>query len=254
MGIDLAIFGQLLAHARRGASGPRGLMLGRHGLHLRRKDRRAARRALKAHGFDLTLDDVTAPDGYAERFLKAVGLGDFVSMDNSTFEGASIVHDLNLPVAPELHGRFDTILDAGTIEHVFNVPMAFQNVHDMLAPGGVFISANAFNNWPCHGFYQFNPELAWSHWGRACRYDVLTCVALPRDPEQATVALGDAGAEGGRIRPRALRRLPEGRLLLYYEVRKTAAARSGVIAQQGDYAAAWSRHETTGRAHAPAPV
>ena len=58
-------------------------------------------------------------------------------MDNSDFEDADFIHDLNSVPAPKpLRDRFDVIFNYGTIEHVFHVPNALQNIHDMLKVGG----------------------------------------------------------------------------------------------------------------------
>src|SRR2546421_1866436 len=48
---------------------------------------------------------------YAEPFFEALGAEKVESMDASIFEGASIVHDLNLPISAELKGRFDVVCD-----------------------------------------------------------------------------------------------------------------------------------------------
>jgi SAM-dependent methyltransferase len=80
-------------------------------------------------------------------------------MDASGFEGATIVHDLNLPVPEELKGRFDVVCDAGTIEHVINFPAVVRNCFAMVKTGGHLILGTPANNFFGHGFYQFSPEL-----------------------------------------------------------------------------------------------
>jgi hypothetical protein len=80
-------------------------------------------------------------------------------LDYSGYEGADTIHDLNLPVPESLVGRFDAVVDAGSLEHVFNFPVAVANLMRMARVGGsVFITTPA-NNLCGHGFYQFSPEL-----------------------------------------------------------------------------------------------
>lgn len=55
-------------------------------------------------------------------FFKLFNFDTIDSMDTSDYEGATIVHDLNVPVPDSLKGKFDVIFDSGTMEHIFNVP------------------------------------------------------------------------------------------------------------------------------------
>ena len=64
---------------------------------------------------------------FAEPLLEYLGAKKCKSIDYSDFEGASIVHDLNNPISNELKGQFDTVIDGGTLEHVFNFPQAIKN-------------------------------------------------------------------------------------------------------------------------------
>ena len=50
-----------------------------------------------------------------EIFARALGAKNASSMDASNFEGATLIHDLNQPVPPELEERFDVIIDGGTV-------------------------------------------------------------------------------------------------------------------------------------------
>jgi hypothetical protein len=97
--------------------------------------------------------------GWAEPFLQILGAEEVVSVDASAYESCSFVHDLNLPIPGTLKSRFDVVIDGGTLEHVFNFPVAVKNCIDMLSVGGCFLSAAPANNFAGHGFYQFSPEL-----------------------------------------------------------------------------------------------
>jgi hypothetical protein len=72
------------------------------------------------------------------------------------------LHDLNEPVPGNLKNRFTAIVDGGTMEHIFNVPVAFKNCMEMLEIGGHYLAITPANNLFGHGFYQFSPELFFS--------------------------------------------------------------------------------------------
>lgn len=96
---------------------------------------------------------------YAEPFFQALGCKYTHSLDASGFEGATIIHDLNTPIPPVLHKRYDLVYDGGTIEHVFNFPQALRNLMSMVTIGGTLIIDTAGNSKMGHGFYQFSPEV-----------------------------------------------------------------------------------------------
>jgi SAM-dependent methyltransferase len=116
-----------------------------------------------------TLDQIAAIHGgagariadsdYAEPLFRLLGADTVDSVDVSEFEGASLIHDMNEPLPTELHGRFSLVFDGGTLEHVFNAPLAFKSAMQMLSPGGFFVGVSPGNNFMGHGFWQFSPEL-----------------------------------------------------------------------------------------------
>ena len=116
-----------------------------------------------------------------EHLLRLLGAQTVESCDASPYEGASIVHDLNQPVALELHRCFDLVVDAGTLEHVFNFPVAMRNCMEMVREGGHLIVASPANNYLGHGFYQFSPELFWRVLSPANGFRVERMVAVVDD-------------------------------------------------------------------------
>jgi SAM-dependent methyltransferase len=96
---------------------------------------------------------------YADGFFAALGARELSSMDFSAYEGAAIVHDLNQPIAATLREQFDAVCDIGTLEHVFNFPVAIRNCMEMVKVGGRLFVATPANNFFGHGFYQFSAEL-----------------------------------------------------------------------------------------------
>ena len=92
-------------------------------------------------------------------FLKLLGANKVDSMDASSYESATIVHDLNYPISEVLKSKYSVVLDSGTLEHVFNFPVAIKSCMEMLKVGGHYIGITPANNFFGHGFYQFSPEL-----------------------------------------------------------------------------------------------
>jgi hypothetical protein len=98
-------------------------------------------------------------DRYAEPFFALLGASDTVSIDASSYEGASIVHDMNMPIGENLKDAFSVVIDGGSLEHIFNFPVAIRNCMEMVQIGGHYLGITPANNFMGHGFYQFSPEL-----------------------------------------------------------------------------------------------
>src|SRR5262245_44584317 len=96
---------------------------------------------------------------YGEPLYATLGAERVDSMDCASYEGATIIHDLNTPVPAELKNKFDVVDDGGTLEHVFNYPTALKNAMNMVKPGGALLLFTPANNYMGHGFYTFSPEL-----------------------------------------------------------------------------------------------
>ena len=80
------------------------------------------------------------------------------SIDASAYEGCDHVADLNSPEPPgELRNRYDAIVDAGTLEHVFHLPNALRFCHALLKDGGRMIHMSPASNYVDHGFYMLSP-------------------------------------------------------------------------------------------------
>jgi SAM-dependent methyltransferase len=127
-----------------------------------------ASREQLAQWLDSEPNDCTAPQRegiaaltgrFAEPFLELLGAKEIVSFDASDYEQATEVHDFNQSIAECFHGRFDTVVDSGSLEHIFNFPVAITNLMQMVKPGGHLLIMTPANNFCGHGFYQFSPEL-----------------------------------------------------------------------------------------------
>lgn len=238
MGIDAPMFLRLTDLSTRIDAPKRALMLGRQKFDGNPRLARWYDKALADAGVEAKQPDLLADDGFSEAALAKLGFGAVESLDYSDFEGCDHTHDLNLPIPKKLSKKFDLIIDAGTLEHVFNLPQALTNVFDMLKSGGVFVACNPFNGWPAHGLYQFGPELVWTFWKRNAGCEVLNCMMLPKHPAKPGMDLPDQAELGHRIRMKG--RVPEGRVYLYYEVRKPKGAKITGRTLSGDYQTIWA--------------
>jgi SAM-dependent methyltransferase len=159
MGIDIHNL-HFLAYAQdRGARFDRTVAIGRQALFVEDWELEAHRRARR-------LAPLAAPAPGAPRYFEPLlrewlGARDVESVDASPYEGASLVHDMNLPWPTPLDAarQFDAVLDFGCLEHVFDFPQAWRNCAALCRVGGHVLHALPANNLAGHGFYQFSPEL-----------------------------------------------------------------------------------------------
>lgn len=70
---------------------------------------------------------------------------------------AALRIDLNDRI--DLGRTFATVINHGTLEHVFNAAQAFKTIHDHCRVGGLMIHESPFTGWIDHGFVTFQPTL-----------------------------------------------------------------------------------------------
>ena len=97
---------------------------------------------------------------YCEWVLRAIGAGEVASLDISGYESATHVGDLGAPLT--LARSYDTVIDAGSLEHVFDVATAFRNLISFTAIGGRIVHVLPVNNLSGHGFWQFSSDLVYA--------------------------------------------------------------------------------------------
>lgn len=115
--------------------------------------------------------DAYRHDAYCEHLLAdSFGAANVESIDYSGYEGATNVHDMNDPLPEDLRGRFDTVIDGGCLEHVFDAPQALENCSLLCRPGGQILHILPANNFCGHGFWQFSPELFFSLYSESNGY------------------------------------------------------------------------------------
>lgn len=149
-------FGKFLFYAKKhNVSFEKTLTLGRLKLYISKNKLQPELNQIDS-GYQL---DSIDKDEYSERFFQLLGSKQTDCIDYSDYERANIIHDLNKPIPENLKNQYSVVLDSGTLEHVFNFPVAIKNCLEAVKPGGYFIAITPSNNMLGHGFYQFSPEL-----------------------------------------------------------------------------------------------
>jgi hypothetical protein len=106
---------------------------------------------------------------YSEELLKKnFGATAVDSYDFSDYEGATHIADMGKPIVSEK--QYDTIIDCGCAEHIFDAAQALRNISCLCASGGQILHVLPANNFCGHGFWQFSPELFFSLYSVASGY------------------------------------------------------------------------------------
>jgi len=231
MGIDAHAV-HLLRHATR-KYGPLGrtVTLGRQSLHL-------GPRAMKRWtGLDAASGSV-----YCESMLKEhFGASVVDSIDNSPYEGATHVADMNRPL-PQSLGAYDRVLDFGCTEHIFDIGTALRNAIGLCKPGGVLMHIVPANGFCGHGFYQFSPEMFYSLYERRNGFEgTEVYVADLLDTRHWYAVSPPSG--GRRVNIRSASET-------YVIAMTRRVAEAAIEIQQSDYVHAWSGE---GEAHQISP-
>jgi hypothetical protein len=179
MGLDVNGTQFVLYTKTLGVDFTRMAMIGRQGLHLSPDDLKN-NLAKFGFSFDETMIDriFTANNGYAEEYFRTVGAKEIHSFDNSDYEGATHVHDLNQDIPEQYKKQYNVVLDSGSLEHVFNFPTAIKNCMEMVQVGGYYLAITPANNLMGHGFYQFSPELFYSIFNAGNGYELVRLIAF----------------------------------------------------------------------------
>jgi SAM-dependent methyltransferase len=149
MGIDIHTL-NFLRNAKKKKPFGETVTIGRQGLHA------SEHRVKELVGTKSTYKNQV----YCEELLtEYFGATNVESIDNSDYEKATRIHNMNEPLPQNLCGKFDTVIDGGCLEHIFNVPQAFKNCSLLCKQGGQILHILPANNFCGHGFWQFSPEL-----------------------------------------------------------------------------------------------
>jgi SAM-dependent methyltransferase len=187
--------------------------------------------------------------GFAEEFFHCLGARTVQSLDASPYEGAALVHDLNQPIPNDWKERFDVVCDGGTLEHVFNFPVALRNCMELVKVQGYLFLDSPGNNWFGHGFYQFSPELFYQALSEENGYEVVDMIAHAAGPQARWYKVAD---------PRILRSRVE--LISYTLIHLLVQARRKEVVelfrrmpQQSDYSTMWDAAASSKRSDEKGP-
>lgn len=150
MGVDLVLtrFFDACAAAGEGLEGP---LLALGSLTLRETPE-TVREYATANGYDRLASEQSVAALFAERYR----VEQYLSCD---INGQADIHlDLTQPLPPEHRAAYRSVLNGGTLEHVFDLRQVMQNIHDATCCGGLMIHTSPVT-WFDHGFVNINPML-----------------------------------------------------------------------------------------------
>ena len=154
MGVNCGNLILLAEYARRARLGS-VLTYGRLFNTLSARDRR---KIMRSHGIPESVLATRETEG----LFAALGADQVTTLDISDYDCdllADLMDDFaSIEVMRPYLGRFDTIIDYGTSEHVFNVAQALVNAYNLLADDGVYIFDLPLSGWVSHCLYQFTPS------------------------------------------------------------------------------------------------
>lgn len=180
-------------------------------------------------------------EGYAEALLRLFGARSVESFDYANYENATHIHDFNVPIPIKFHGQYNVVIDGGSLEHVFNFPVAMRNCMEMVTVGGHFVGIMPCNNQPGHGFYQFSPELVWRIFSYENGFKVRRLVLREVRHGAPWFEIVDPAAVKRRVT--FVNKRPALMLVLARKERQVEVFRSAP--QQSDYVAMWQRRDLT---------
>jgi SAM-dependent methyltransferase len=171
--------------------------------------------------------------------LKSLGLTEIVRLDCSDYEAPDEIFDLNEPATPShLVGRFDLVLDSGTLEHVFDVPAVLRHCLRMVKPGGRIIHLTPSSNCVDHGLYSVSPTLYADFYSAAgCRVEEILLCRLPLAVERGWWRIYEYPLDRRPDIP--LGRLDGAIWFTWAVVTATGESKPPAAVQQSSYVATW---------------
>jgi len=173
---------------------------------------------------------------YSEELLKRnFGANLVDSYDYSDYEGATFIADMNKPVLTTR--KYDTVMDCGSLEHIYNVPQAMANISSLCSKGGRIVHVSPGNNFCGHGFWQFSPELFFSLYSESNGYsETQVFLADLRSPRHWFEVKQPTDGKRAEL----VSKTP---IYVMCKTRKISEF-CHVEAQQSDYVHHWQRHES----------
>lgn len=246
MGLDINGTQFVLYAKTLGVDFVRTATIGRQGLHLSPSDLKAN---LLKFGF-FSFDDksveriITENNHYAEGLFRSIGSEEVHSLDCSDYEGATYVHDMNTPIPGNLKRQYSVVLDGGSLEHIFNFPVAIKNCMEMVRVGGHYLAITPANNFMGHGFYQFSPELFFGIFSPSNGYELNRLIAFEDNPNSEWYLVKKTASVKSRIT--LINSRPVYLLVVAKRIEDIEPFRT--MPQQSDYTAVWNMNDADGDA------
>jgi len=241
MGLDINGARFLFYAEKLGANFEQTAMIGRQSLDLTRAE---LRDSLQAFGYSVDNEVInnifSKSSGYAEPLLTHLGAKDIHSFDFSAYEGASHLYDMNREIPDEMKERYSVVLDGGSLEHVFNFPVAIKNCMEMLRIDGYYLGITPANNFMGHGFYQFSPEIYFSVFTQQNGFELISLIAFEDKPGATWYSVRSPTEIKGRVS--LINNQPAYLLIVAKRLTKTIIFER--TPQQSDYITAWHRDDT----------
>ena len=197
MGISLETLKCIIHAKKNGADFTNTATIGRQAI---RHSNEKVVSVLKNSGINIDKDKKVTQDGFAEDLLKILGAEKVDSFDYSDYEGATHIHDFNEPIIDEYKGKYSLVIDGGSLEHVFNFPVAIKNLMEMVSVGGTVISSVPVNNQSGHGFYQISPELFFRVFCEENGFEIVDVIAYKAKKDNTPIySISDPKDLGKRV-------------------------------------------------------
>ncbi|OAI51419.1 hypothetical protein AYO47_07150 [Planctomyces sp. SCGC AG-212-M04] len=244
MGLARAAINLLVHETHRRPFSGRIVTLGTQHVYATAEDVRAMAReagvVLAASALEPHQNAELAAQGFvSDRSLfRSLGFDDVLRLDVSDYEQCDELLDLNAQETPaHLQGKFDVVLDSGTLEHVFDLPAALRHASRMVKPGGRIIHLTPSSNCVEHGFYSVSPTLFHDFYGANGfeLADIFLCRG-PLDLQRGVWEVYDYLHSPQRLLPLGLL---DSSIWLTWSVAIAPARFENVIPQQGFYESTW---------------
>ena len=215
-------------------------MIGRQNLYVNDNE---MRQLLESFGHSVSEEEIgkicRGSDEFSESLFRYLGAKDAHSFDYSAYQQATYIHDMNKPIADEFKERYTVVLDGGSLEHIFNFPVAIKNCMEMVKVGGHYLAITPANNFLGHGFYQFSPELYFSVFSEDNGYKIEKMIAFEEGDRPIWYAVKRPQEAATRVE------VTNHRPVYLLVIAKKIARRSIFQRppQQSDYVALWSATE-----------
>jgi hypothetical protein len=175
-----------------------------------------------------------------DEFFLNLGFSSVSSLDASGFEGADYICDLNHKSSDSLEQKFDCIFDGGTLEHIFNLPQALENIDKMLKIGGHVIHNLPSHNHVDHGFYMFSPGTLWDYY-LANGYEIVKFYIYEYSVSPSRLKAFVYEYQPGEIDHLSVGGWGKMPISIWMIAKKTSRASNYIMPQQGYYQKIWKK-------------